>query len=363
VKITGADGKPLIGQLTGPGLLAPAGKVEAGKVARELHFLVPELKAGASADFKAVLSTEGTTDGERFAWKDTAGDHADLLFGDQPVLRYEYKTIDESTPAARELTFKPFHHLYDPSGAVRVTKGPGGEFTHHRGLFYGFRLCTYGDKKTADVWHCIKGAYQSHERFLAEEAGPVLGRHRVEIAWHGEDKAVFAVEERELTAYHIPGGQLIEFSSRVRTKAGPLKVGGDPQHAGFHFRADNAVAVAAKMKKETYYLRPDGAGKPGETRNWPGDKGHVNLPWDAMSFVLGGERYTAAYLDRPANPKEARFSERDYGRFGSYFEREIKEGDPLDVSYRIWLQKGEAKGGDIQALDDDFAKPADVKVK
>ena len=59
-----------------------------------------------------------------------------------------------------------------------------------------------------------------------------------------------------------------------------------------------------------------------------------------MSFVLGDQRYTVAYLDRPQNPKEARFSERDYGRFGSYFVADATEKKPVEVDYRLWLQDG-----------------------
>ena len=33
-----------------------------------------------------------------------------------------------------------------------------------------------------------------------------------------------------------------------------------------------------------------------------------------MSFVLDGKRYSVVYLDHPDNPKEARQSERTYGR-------------------------------------------------
>src|SRR5581483_6029743 len=141
------------------------------------------------------------------------------------------------------------------------------------------------------------------------EAGPVLGRHRVRVNWHGEKKEKFAEEERELTVYRIPGGQLVEFASLLRPTAGPVHLDGDPQHAGFQFRADNEVA--AKTSKQTIFIRPDGVDQPGKTRNWPQDRSQVNLPWYAMSFVLGEKRYTAAYLDRPENPKEARFSERD----------------------------------------------------
>ena len=92
-----------------------------------------------------------------------------------------------------------------------------------------------------------------------------------------------------------PGGTLVDWRSKLTSKVDePVQLDGDPQHAGFHFRADQEVA--ATTKAETYYLRPDGKGRPGETRNWdPKTKqGPVNLPWDAMSFVVGGKRYTAA---------------------------------------------------------------------
>ena len=59
-----------------------------------------------------------------------------------------------------------------------------------------------------------------------------------------------------------------------------------------------------------------------------------------MSFVVNDKRYTALYLDNPSNPKEARFSERPYGRFGSYFVTEITKDKPLKLKYQLWLQDG-----------------------
>jgi len=164
-----------------------------------------------------------------------------------------------------------------------------------------------------------------------------------------------------VTVYNVPGGHLVEFASRVESSVGKVRLDGDPQHAGFHFRADNEVAE--KTKAQTYYLRPDGAGKPGETRNWPGDREHVNLPWNGMSFVLGDQRYTALYLDHPTNPKEARFSERDYGRFGSYFEYDLDQDKPLNVRYRVWLQEGELTGPRAAAASMHFVEPVQATVK
>jgi hypothetical protein len=339
-----------------------SGRTLSGQIAngRELRFVLPELKAGAKATYKVTLIREWSKTDEVFAWTDTPNDNMELSLGKRPLLRYQYAALDDSTKDARTATFKVYHHLYDPKGDRLVTKGLGGLFPHHRGIFFGFNKVTYGDGKKCDVWHCTGDAYQSHEKVLTSEAGPVYGRHKLAIAWHGVKKEVFATEERDLTAYSLPGGTLIEFASEVTPVIAPVLLDGDPQHAGFHFRASQEVPD--KTAKQTYYVRPDGPGKYGETRNWPGQKTHVNLPWDACSFLLGDTRYTVAYLDRPDNPKEARFSERDYGRFGSYFEKKLEKDDTLKVKYRLWLQSGEMKVEDVQRLADDFNDPPKVSV-
>jgi hypothetical protein len=358
VTLTLLDGNAIPAQCTKPGLLSGAGF--------EIHFILPHLAAGDSVRLRASLSTETSSRAPVFAWHDHPGLHADLFFGIRPVVAYHYERLDESSPASRVRTYKVFHHLYSPQGDRVVTNGlsndPKVHSPHHRGIFYGFNRISYDNGRTADLWHCTNGAFQEHDRFLGSEAGPVLGRHRVAIRWHGQDKA-FAEEERELTVYNVPGGQLVEFASRLRSLAGPVRIDGDPQHAGFQFRAHNDVDAMTAGK--TIFVRPDGVGKPGEARNWdPKTRlGPVNLPWDAMSFVLGGKRYTVAYLDHPSNPKEARFSERDYGRFGSYFEYTIDDARPLSVHYRLWLQEGLMNPQDVAALSNDFVEPVAVTVQ
>lgn len=361
VTLADAAGKKLPAQLTAPGLLTPATDAPM----KELHFILPSLKAGAAAKFQATVSTDSPVPAAAsFSWKETPNQSAELSFAGKPVLQYMCLPYDDSSKEKRDRTYKVFHHLYDPDGQRQLTQGVGGKvFPHHRGIYYGFNKVTHGNGKQADIWHCTNNVHQAHEKFLAREAGPVLGRHLVEIGWYGQDKAVFAREQRELTVYHVPGGILVQFASRLKSAGGTVKVDGDPQHAGFQFRANGEVAE--KTNRQTYYLRPDGADKPGATRNWDAKKPefHANLPWDAMSFVVGGQRYTIAYLDRPANQKPARFSERDYGRFGSYFVAEATADKPLDVAYRLWLQKGEMKAPEVVALDADFAKPPVTSVK
>ena len=295
------------------------------------------------------------------------------------------RPYDASSDDARNKSYKVFHHLYDPAGKRFVTNGGFTDpfddakklvYPHHRGIMYGFYKCSYGPdlKLQADTWHCPPAedkkknkisntAHVAHEKTLSFESGPVLGRHRVLLGWYGRGDKPFALEERELTVYRVNGGTLVEFASRLKSTGGTVRVDGDPQHAGFQFRAANDVAE--KTAKQTYYLRPDGKGELGATRNWdPKTKeGPVDLPWDAMCFVLDKQRYTVCYLNHPSNPKETRFSERDYGRFGGYFRRDITEDRPLNVHYRLWLQAGEMTQEQVAALYTAFAAPPKTVVK
>ena len=300
-----------------------------------------------------------------FQWVDKPGEYRELRDSDKPVLRYMYHAYDESTPEAREESYKPYHHVFSPDGSTLLTKGPGGLFPHHRGLFYGFNKVAYGDGRKCDTWHCPDHACQTHEEFLEEEAGDDSARHKIVVNWHGQEGEVFAREEREIAVERRDGGLLIDFRSHLEpVDVEAIHLDGDPQHAGFQFRA--AQEVAADTAKQTYYLRTDGKGDLGETRNWnhqnqddPTNSECANRSWNAMSFVVDGKRYTALYLDHPANPKPSRYSERDYGRFGSYFVADVTNNKPLDVQYRVWVQDGEMTVEDCEKLSSEFVGKAD----
>jgi membrane dipeptidase len=375
VTLRDGQGITMLGQISGPSIA-----VERDEASQFLSFVLPEMKAGSNLTLKAY--PQGLNPYRRFEWHDDGSTSAELQFGSQPVLKYMYEALDDSTARRRGETYKVYHHVYTPDGSRLMTKGPGGLFPHHRGLFYGFNRIAYGENQKADIWHCKNGESQSHEAAVAQVGGPVLGRDVNKIFWRGQDGKPFAVELREMTVFKIDGDSLIEFNSLLETVAGPIVLKGDPQHAGFQFRA--AQDVPDKTKAMTYYLRPDGKDVPGSFRNWSDkpnetkvNRNHVNLDWNAMSIVLPvrqrqrgtrdeprevNQRFTVAYLDHPDNPRPARYSERDYGRFGCYFEYTLTKENPLRLRYRIWIRRGELSVEAVNAADDAFEQPVEATI-
>jgi hypothetical protein len=351
-----------------PVQITAAAQTDDPAVKQYVVFVLPKLKAGETVRGNLKTSSAGAP---YFEFVEKQGTPTELVFvlpiTKRPVLQYFNLPRDA---ADHYYTFKPFHNIYDPAtGKVMLTNtsaktAKDGQFPHHRGLFFGFNRITHGDKQTADIWHGTENVYSEHEKTLATEAGEVVGRQRSQLVWHGKDGKTFATEEREVAAYATAGGTLIDWNTVLSTKLDKVRLDGDPQHAGFHFRAN--MEVSKNGPQNTYYLRPDGKGKINETRNWEPkaktpDAKTINLPWNACSFVVGGKRYTVLRINHPDNPKETRGSERNYGRFGDYFEYDLTPDKPLKLKYRVWVQEGEMTVEQCEQLAAAFVHPPVTK--
>jgi hypothetical protein len=329
-------------------------------------FVIPALKAGEKLGL--AFAQVKRKPPEAYSFAETKGEHVDVLLGKKPVLRFVNKPRD---PKDHYLTFKPFHQVFDPKeGKTLLSSGahpnvPEFKFPHHRGLFFGFNKISYerdGKKVDADIWHGTKEVFSTADKTTPGEAGEVFATLTSNISWHGPDGKTFADELRTVTVYNVPGGTMLDWSTELTTKLDKVRLDGDPQHAGFHFRATQEVSK--ETAKQTYYLRPDGKGKEGDTRNWDAkgkDPKTVNLPWNAMSFMTGGKRYTALRINHPDNPKETRGSERDYGRFGDYFEFDLTPKTPLKLKYRVWVQEGEMTVEQCEAMAHGFTDAITIR--
>ena len=269
--------------------------------------------------------------GTGFSWQDHKGEYLDLLYDGHKVTRYMYG-YDNSTPERLHLTYKPYHHVFDETGQKLLTKGPGGKYTHHRGIFIGWNKMVVGDKRY-DFWH-MKGVTQRHQKILEKTAGPQKASSKTLIHWIDPDGHVVIAEERQVTVYRSDAEEILLLDFVTQLKAGKQDVilNGDPEHAGFQYRPHNSVVEGPTEVKAAYLFHKDGIDP---------KKDH-DLPWAAMSYGLNGKRYSVQHMNHPANPSGSIYSAyRDYGRFGAFFIKTIKAGKTLTLHYRVRVMEGD----------------------
>jgi hypothetical protein len=279
--------------------------------------------AAQAGDNATATATKG------FALKDQPGQHLDILLDGRLVGRYMY-AYDKSSPAKLHETYKPYLHIFDAEGQSPITKGPGGEFTHHRGIFIGWRKISF-EGQSYDRWHMIKGEIV-HEKFLTRKAGPDEATITSLTHWNDAQGQPIVDEQRTMTfrRAEAPARLIVDFQAKLTAPRGDIVLDGDPEHAGVQYRPANEV-----VRKETVYVFP---------------KEHANAHKD-KDYPWVGE------MNHPDNPKQTVFSAyRDYGRFGAFFTQKIKSGDSLTVKYRFLIADGEMPTGSwIQKVWDQYA--------
>ncbi|MBI1373684.1 MAG: hypothetical protein GC159_13220 [Phycisphaera sp.] len=319
-----------------------------------LRFVLPELKAGATATYTAKAAK--VDDG--YSFKDIEdGLHRDLLYMGKPVWRYAYLKHD---PANHVETFKHFHHVYGFHDDGFITNGPPYgdakiQFPHHRGLFIGWRSTKAGGK-SYDTWHCTNGVADKFVKFIDDAcyAGHTSARS-VSVAEWGDDAKNVVRETRDVVTWNVGEGKtLMDFTFKLEAIDDDVELDGDPQHAGFQFRA----FMGAKAE----YIRPASAS---------GGNGDVwkDTIWCVNQFKKGDHAYAVEHMDHPENPgtKEGKtvYSTRSYGRFGAFAKHSLKKDAPLVFHYRVLIvdaDKTKVDASWAEARHADFVTPVKATV-
>ncbi|MFW6161692.1 MAG: DUF6807 family protein [Planctomycetota bacterium] len=341
--------------LTGPKGTFPPGQIEVPEDGKaRLWFVLPKLEAGKTVYFKAMVKRREPKWKKAFEFQDEKGDHLDLLFAGRKVTRFMYEFEDTDDAKKRFPTAKPFTHVFD-AARERVITSPGGSpYPHHRGIFLGYKVGVNG--KRYDFWH-VRRVWQRVEEIAETEAGPVFGQMSAIVKWEIKEDEPVITEERTITVYRQDKPEvLLDFVATLRSEAGDLDLGGDPEHAGCQFRPHPEVA---KRGKETKYVHPPGMK--------PGRGGTKDMPWSTISFALGDSRFNVAHLNHPDNPKGTIYSAyRPYGRFGAFAPTKLPAGESLTLRYRIYVREGKDAAltvEEAQRLYADFAHPPTATVE
>ena len=251
-------------------------------------------------------------------------------------LRTVTTPFDKSNP---ELTYKVYTHIYDFDGAFPITKGAGGKYSHHRGLFIGWKATHVGDD-VVDTWHMRTGrkegdrdiyAHQQLAEWVALEGTANRVSQTARILWAAEDMEPFIEEERTLIAYPGEDGMhVVDFISVLKTLAGPIQLRGDAHHAGMQVRMSNEVS---ENESATEFILPEGATMI--------DNDNVDGAWWLCgSTLVGGKRYWVLHLTSPdLVTGQPVYSTRLYGRFGAFFEPDLTPDAPLRMAFRIILSE------------------------
>jgi hypothetical protein len=297
--------------------------------AREPGRLAPPT-AGDDEGSAEQSSGEAGMQAVSYRWVVASDGVTDLMHGDRRVLRYMH-AYDPSTPERLHDTYKCYHHVFDAQGEHVLTKGAGGLYTHHRGVFIGWNRLMV-DGREYDFWH-MKGVTQRHAGMLELSAGPEAARQTALIHWRDDEERIILAERRTVGVAR-PGDAaplMLDIQSKLTAEAGDVLLDGDPEHAGFQFRAHNDVAEGPPEDKATYLFHEEGIDPRTDT----------DLPWAVMSFGLNGKRYWVQHMNHPQNPSPTVYSAyRDYGRFGAFPRAEIRKGKTLTLRYRLLIGEG-----------------------
>lgn len=287
------------------------------------------MKTPTSLLLSAILLSINSTNAADFSFSDTPGDHLDILHKGKALTRYQY-AYDKSTPERLHDTYKPFLHVMNAAGTAPITKGPGGSFTHHRGIYIGWmKITAAGLDGSYDRWH-MKGGSQIHKEFLLQEASDTAATLKVRILWEGNEKGPLLDEVRTFVVSKPSSNGYVQIdkTSVITAVAGDTKLDGDPEHAGLQFRPAMGIDTAS-----TTYVFPGKDTDAKKTRD---------LPWLAERATIDGTRYTIAFLNHPQNPTDTPFSAyRDYGRFGGFFRTSVKSGESATFKVRFVIAEGE----------------------
>lgn len=228
-----------------------------------------------------------------------------------------------------QATSKVFHHVYAPDGRL-LTKGPGGQFGHHRGLFLGWNQLSSG-RERYDFWHCNRGEIQQHEGFIDHgEHGLGEDWQVSAINWLTPDGRALIAERRAIRARELGELTVLDLCSELRAFA-DVRLAGDPQHAGQQFRALQMFAEQNGPKVD--YIRPLAAAGKGNDI-WTG------CEWIAAVLPMPDREVTVLRIEGRDNPLPTTWSTRAYGRFGATFTHRLRKGNVLKLSWTYVIANG-----------------------
>jgi hypothetical protein len=305
---------------------------------------------GTARRFRLVKA-EGAS--AAFRIEDAEGKHLRFFEGDDPVMTYNYATIEHPDVAENLWRSCYVHPIHGLDGRV-ITDDFPKDHRHHRGLFWTWARVIVGADEH-DLW-ALSGCEQRFDKVLHQDAGPVCATLGVTNRWFVGEEPI--VRERVWLRAFPAGdvGRAIDVDVTLEAIAGEVTISGRPE------KGYGGMTLRFGPREDTVITTSDG----GITE----DKLRVPYKWTDLSARLGGvEKVSgAAMFDHPANPAYPNeWLLRHYGVLDCCWPSvelyTLKPGEPVRLRYRIWVHEGDVEGGKVAAAHDAFVKATEVEVR
>lgn len=299
----------------------------------ELSWLQPPAQADLRGRWALILSPPERPN--RGPWS--------LHDGDPRTLSLHGATVWEQPtrfdPDDLESTKKTYQHLYSPDGKVRLTKGLGGLYPHHRGLFAGWNHTTAGDR-TFDFWHATGGVSLRDRGVVASATTTGIARATVtcRIDWVDADGKPIVHEQRTLTTWDTgEHRRVLDLAVALTPERGKVTLDGDPHHAGVQLR----LAQECAERNDVTYLRPKDTEAQGNDV-WNGGD------WVAARATIEKRPFVVLWLTDPDDHEPRVWSTRPYGRFGPFTRLELPAGTTRTLRYRLVIFDADGDDAEIE---------------
>ena len=280
----------------------------------------------------------------------------------KPVLAYNYQT---NAPGELLAKIQPgnlkyarprsdyIHPLYGPDGE-ELTRDWSVDHPHHRGIYWAWPEVDYGGQR-GDL-HALQRVFARPTGSCAGQSGPVFAQIEAENLWRWDDQEPIVRERATIRAWRADAaGRCLDLEFRFTALKDGVAIARRETklYGGLNIRL-------AKVQNQQILLHTDPA------------EASPRQAWAQLSGSFAGSELPAALaiFQKPTNPDypgdwvkypELNWLQPTFPAAGTRYV--LKQGQPLVLQYRLWIQPGAAAEAKLTELWATFAHPPTATVR
>ena len=306
-------------------------------------------KSIAEGEYKIIPFTQESM----FSLEESDSGRLTIFENENPVLSYNFGMQLQEGVSERYRRSTYIHPIYDLKGNILTDDFPSDHY-HHRGLSWMWPKI-FVDSVRYDLWHIygqqgeLNGIHQVFGKWIVQEVGPVCATIGSKNIWQLDtgqkvmDEWVYvkvykAADNTRAVDIKLIWKAITTIGIEGQTKKG---YGG----LNFRFAPRRETQIYSNLGKEE-------------------DSDLKELPWADQSAKFGDNNYFSGlsiFQQKENNNHPAGWCLRHYGFLGVAWpgvERyNMKPGETLSLSFRIWIHQGDVEEGKVGSAYDIFNNP------